>query len=398
MTQDAIGEPEIVYMDYASASKTDPRVIEAMLPYMREFFGNPSSPHTAGSRMKSALEEARASVARLVNAERPSEIVFTSGATESNNMAIRGVAFRNKDKGNHIVATRIEHISVLNTLKYLMKFGFEVTYVPVDRYGFVDLEALKKAVNERTVLVTVGYANNEVGTIQPIREIAEIVHSKKAYLHTDATAAVGKIPVNVLDDGVDLMTISSWDMYGPFGIGGLYVRRGTRIEPLIIGGGQEGGLRSGTENVPGAVGMGKAAEIALQEMASDASRLSEMRDRLIAGILDKIPYSFLNGHPTQRLPNNANVRFSFIEGESLVLSLDMEGIMVSSGSACSSKTLEPSHVLIAMGIPHVEAQGSLLMSLGRFNKSRDVDRVLEVLPRIVKGLREMSPLAPEGVR
>ncbi len=388
----------IVYMDYASSSKTDPRVVEAMLPYMKEYFGNPSSPHSSGSKMKGALEEARAIVARLINAERPSEIVFTSGATESNNMALRGVVFRNKDKGNHIVSTKIEHISILNTLKYLMKFGFEVTYVPVDRYGLVDLEALKATVNDRTILVTVGYANNEVGTIQSIKEIAEIVHSKKAYLHTDATAAVGKIPVSVLEDGIDLMTISSWDIYGPYGIGGLYIKRGTRIEPLIIGGGQEGGLRSGTENVPGAVGMGKAAEISMAEIASDSRRLSEMRDRLIDGILKSIPYSFLNGHPTQRLPHIANVRFSFVEGESLVLSLDMEGIMVSSGSACSSKTLEPSHVLIAMGIPHVEAQGSLLMSLGRFNKQEDVERVLEVLPRIVKGLREMSPLAPQEVR
>lgn len=388
---------DIVYMDYASASKTDPRVIDAMLPYMKEYFGNPSSPHTSGLRMKSALEEARASVARLVNAEKPTEIVFTSGATESNNMALRGVAFRNKDRGNQILATRIEHISVLNTLKYLTKFGFEVTYVPVDSYGLVDLEALKNAITDRTILVTIGYANNEVGTIQQIREISEIVHSKNAYLHTDATAAVGKIPVDVLKDGVDLMTISSWDMYGPYGIGALYIKKGTRVEPLIIGGGQEGGLRSGTENVPGAVGMGKAAELAMAEMSSDASRLSKMRGRLIEGILKNIPYSFLNGHPTRRLPHNANVRFSFVEGESLVLSLDMEGIAVSSGSACSSKTLEPSHVLIAMGIPHVEAQGSLLMSLGRFNKEEDVDRVLEVLPRIVKGLREMSPLTPKEV-
>jgi cysteine desulfurase len=388
----------IIYMDYASASRTDPRVIEAMIPYMKDYFGNPSSPHTSGLKMKGALEEARASVARLINADRPSEIVFTSGATESNNMALRGVAFRNKDRGNHIVATKIEHISVLNTLKYLMKFGFEVTYVPVDGYGLVDLEALKNAINERTILVTIGYANNEVGTIQQIKEISEIVHSKNAYLHTDATAAVGKIPVDVLEDGIDLMTISSWDMYGPYGIGALYIKRGTRIEPLIIGGGQEGGLRSGTENVPGAVGMAKAAELAMAEMGSDANRLSKMRDRLIDGILKSIPHSFLNGHPTRRLPHNVNVRFSFVEGESLVLSLDMEGIAVSSGSACSSKTLEPSHVLIAMGIPHVEAQGSLLMSLGRFSKDEDVDKVLEVLPRIVKGLREMSPLTPEEVR
>jgi len=387
----------IVYMDYASSSRVDPRVAEAILPYLRELYGNPSSQHSAGARMKGALEEARAKVATLINAEKPSEVVFTSGATESTNMALRGVAFRNRDNGNHIIASKIEHISVLNTLKYLAKNGFEVTYLPVDKYGAVDLEALKATITDKTILVTVGYANNEVGTIQPIREIAEVAHSKKAYLHTDATPAVGKIPVDVVKDGIDLMTISSWDMYGPYGIGGIYIKRGTRVEPLILGGGQEGGLRSGTENVAGAVGMGKAAELARAEMASDAERLSKIRDRIVERILKEVPYSFLNGHPTKRLPHNANIRFSFVEGESLVLSLDMEGIMLSSGSACSSKTLEPSHVLIAMGIPHVEAQGSLLMSLGRFSVPEDAERIADVLPRIIRGLRQMSPIAPEEV-
>jgi len=389
---------KIVYMDYASSSRVDPRVVEVMLPYLRELFGNPSSQHSASSKMKNALEEARAKVAGLINAEKPSEVVFTSGATESTNMALRGVAFRNRDRGNHIIASKIEHISVLNTLKYLSKNGFEVTYLPVDKYGTVDVEALKTTITDKTILVTVGYANNEVGTIQPIREIAEIAHSKKAYLHTDATPAVGKISVDVVKDGIDLMTISSWDMCGPYGIGGIYVKRGIRVEPLILGGGQEGGLRSGTENVAGAVGMGRAAELAKVEMASDAERLSKIRDRIVERVLKEIPYSFLNGHPTRRLPHNANIRFSFVEGESLVLSLDMEGIMLSSGSACSSKTLEPSHVLIAMGIPHVEAQGSLLISLGRFNVPEDAERIADVLPRIIKGLRQMSPIAPEEVR
>jgi cysteine desulfurase len=388
----------IVYMDYASSSRVDPRVVEAMLPYLRELYGNPSSQHSTGSKMRGALEDARAKVAALINAEKPSEVVFTSGATESTNMALRGVAFRNRDKGNHIIASKIEHISVLNTLKYLSKNGFEVTYLLVDKHGTVDVEALKTTITDKTILVTVGYANNEVGTIQPIREIAEIAHSKKAYLHTDATPAVGKIPVDMVKDGIDLMTISSWDMYGPYGIGGIYVKRGTRVEPLILGGGQEGGLRSGTENVAGAVGMGRAAELAKAEMASDAERLSKIRDRIVERVLKEIPYSFLNGHPTRRLPHNANIRFSFVEGESLVLSLDMEGIMLSSGSACSSKTLEPSHVLIAMGIPHVEAQGSLLISLGRFNVPEDAERIADVLPRIIKGLRQMSPIAPEEVR
>jgi cysteine desulfurase len=387
-----------VYLDYASSSRTDPRVIDAMLPYLREGNGNPSSPHSQGAKMKAALEEARVKVSSLINAEKTSEVIFTSGATESTNMLLRGAAFRSRDRGNHIVASKIEHISVLNTLKYLGKNGFEISYVPVDAQGTLDLEALKGAITEKTVLVTVGYANNEVGTIQPIKEISEITHSKKAIFHSDATPSVGKIPVDVVKDGIDIMTISSWEMYGPVGMGAAYVKRGTRMEPLIIGGGQEGGMRSGTENVAGAVGMGKAAELAKAEMGSDASRLSQIRDRTIGRILKEVSYSFLNGHPTKRLPTNANIRFSFIEGESLVLTLDMEGIMVSSGSACSSKTLEPSHVLISMGIPHVEAQGSLLISLGRFSKPEDGERIADVLPSIVKELRKMSPLTPEEMR
>jgi cysteine desulfurase len=313
-------------------------------------------------------------------------------------MLLLGAALRSREKGTKILASRIEHISVLNTLKYLSKQGFEVVYLPVDGYGTVDLEVLKGAMTDGTILVTIGYANNEVGTIQPIREISEIVHSKKAILHTDATPAAGKIPVDVVREGIDLMTISSWDMYGPFGIGAAYVKKGTRMQPLLIGGGQEGGMRSGTENVAGAVGFGKAAEIAQSEMAKDATKTSAIRDSLVSRILNDIPASFLNGHPVKRLPNNANLRFSYIEGESLVLMLDMEGIMVASGSACSSKTLEPSHVLIAMGIPHVEAQGSLLITLSRFSEQPDGDQLVGALPKIVKGLRQMSPIAPEEVK
>lgn len=348
--------------------------------------------------MKAALEGARSKVASLVGAERPQDIIFMSGATESINTAIRGVAFRNKEKGNRIVASAIEHVAVRNVLKYLAKSGFEVIYVPVDSQGTVSIESLKQAVNEKTILVSIMYANNEVGTLQPIREIAEVAHSRGAYLHTDATAATGKIPINVAKDGIDLMTISSADMGGPYGTGALYVKKGVRMEPLIIGGGQEGGLRSGTENVAGIVGMGKAAEIAIAEMEQEAKRLSGIRDGIIGRVLKQIPYSFLNGHSTNRLPGNINMRFSFIEGESLVLSLDMEGIEVSSGSACSSKTLEPSHVLLAMGVPTAEAQGSLLISLGRRTKEEDGIRLTEVLPNIVKGLREMSPIAPPEVR
>jgi cysteine desulfurase len=387
-----------VYLDNASAARIDPRVLEAMLPYLGERYGNPSSQHTAGQRQKMALEEARNKVAGLIGAEKASELVFTSGATESTNMLLIGAALRSRDKGNRILASKIEHISVLNTLKYLSKQGFEVVYIPVDGHGTVDLEALKGSATDGAILVTVGYASNEVGTIQPIKEIAEIAHSKKAIFHTDATPAAGKIPIDVARDGIDLMTISSWDMYGPFGIGAAYVKKGTRMQPLLIGGGQEGGMRSGTENVVGAVGFGKAAELAQAEMAKDAAKTSSIRDSLVSRILREIPASFLNGHPVKRLPNNANLRFSYIEGESLVLMLDMEGIMVASGSACSSKTLEPSHVLIAMGIPHVDAQGSLLVTLSRFSEQSDGDRLVGALPRIVKGLRQMSPIAPEEVK
>ncbi len=386
-----------IYMDYASSAPTDERVVQEMLPYFARY-GNPSSAHSFGARARAALEEGRARVAALVNAERPADIVFTSGATESNNMALKGVAMRNRERGNHIIASPIEHVSVINTLKYLTKNGFEVTYLPVDSTGMVDPETLKNAMTDKTILVTVMFANNEVGTIQPIRELAEIAHSKKAYLHSDATAAAGKIPIDVAREGVDLLTVSSWDMYGPYGIGALYVKRGTRVEPMVLGGGQENGLRSGTENVPGAVGMGKAAEIAKEEMACEAERLIAIRDRIIGRVLKEVPQSFLNGHPVKRLPNNVNIRFSYIEGESLVLSLDMEGIYASSGSACTSKTLEPSHVLLAMGLSHVDAQGSLLLSLGRGNELRDADIVADKLPAIVAGLRQMSPIAPAEVR
>lgn len=393
-----MSQERVSYLDNASYSPMDPRALEAMLPFFKERYGNPSSPHAKGSEMKAALEGARSKVASLIGAERPVEIVFTSGSTEGINTALRGVAARNRDRGNHIVASAIEHVSVRNVLKHLSKSGFEVTYVPVDSNGIVDVDAVRRAVTEKTVLVTVMYANNEVGSIQPIKEIAEIAHSKKAYFHTDATAAAGKIPIDVAREGIDLMTVPSGDMGGPYGVGALYVKRGTRMEPLIIGGGQEGGLRSGTENVAGIAGMGMAAELAKAEMEAEGRRLSEIRDGIISRVLKGIPHSFLNGHPTRRLPGNVNLRFSFIEGESLVLSLDMEGIEVSSGSACSSKTLEPSHVLIAMGIDHAEAQGSLLISLGRRTTKEDGIRLTDALPNIVKGLREMSPIAPPEVR
>jgi cysteine desulfurase len=373
----------------------DPRVLETMLPYFTQNYGNPSSVHSLGNEARSAIDEARSKVAELIGAERKEEIVFTSGGTESNNLAIKGVAYRNKDKGNHIITSSIEHMSVINTCKHLNKQGFKITYLPVDKHGIVDLEALKKEITDKTILVSIMYANGEIGTIEPIKEIGEIVHTKGALLHVDAVAAAGQIPINVQDENIDLLSLSSNDMYGPRGVGALYIKTGTRIQPIIHGGGQERGLRSGTENLPGIVGMGKAAEITKVEIKTEAERLTKLRDKLIKGILDTIPESYLNGHPTRRLPNNVNVRFSYIEGESLILSLDMEGVACSSGSACTSKTLEPSHVLLAIGLAHEEAHGSLLFTLGKQNTEEDVKHVLSLLPRIVKRLRAISPLTPK---
>lgn len=387
-----------VYMDHTAGKPVDPRVIETMKPYFEKFYGNPSSLHSFAQEARKGLEEAREKVAGLINAERKEEIVFTSCATESNNWAIRGVAARNQDRGKHLITTSIEHMSVMNVCKYLTRQGFQVSFLPVDKQGTVDLEALKKELTDETILVSVMYANGEIGTVEPIKEISEIVHNKKAYFHVDATAAAGQIPIDVQEDGADLVTLSSNDMYGPKGVGALYTRKGTRLEPLIYGGGQENGMRSGTENLPGIVGMGKAAELAKSEMEMESRRLSLLRDRLIKGLLEKIPHSFLNGNPVKRLPNNVAVRFSYIEGESMLLNLEMAGVAASSGSACTAKTLEPSHVLRAMGLRHEEAHGSLLFTLGRQNSEDDVDYVVGLLPDIVKRLRAMSPLTPKELR
>jgi cysteine desulfurase len=366
-----------------------------MMPFFSQQYGNPFSLHAWGNEARKAMEEARAKVISLIGAKRSEEVFFTSGGTESNNIAIKGVAYRNKDKGNHVVTTTIEHMSVMNPGKALMKEGFTVTFVPVNKYGIVDVNALEKAITDKTVLVSVMYANGEIGTIQPIKEIGEIVHCKGALFHVDAVAAAGQVPIDVEKENIDLMSISSNDMYGPRGVGVLYVKTGTRIQPIIQGGGQERGLRSGTENIPAIVGFGKAAEIAAAEMKTEGERLTRLRDKLIKRVLETIPSSFLNGHPTQRLPDNANVRFSYIEGESLILSLDMLGIACSSGSACTSKTLEPSHVLLAIGLKHEEAHGSLLFTLGKQNNEEDVDYVVNALPDIVKRLRSISPLTPK---
>ena len=331
----------------------------------------------------------------MIGAERKEEVIFTSGGTESNNLAIKGVAYRNRDKGNHIITSSIEHISVLNICKHLSKQGFEITYLPVDKYGIVDIQSLENEITGKTILVSIMYANGEIGTIEPIREIGEILDNDKAFFHVDAVAAAGQMPIDVQNDKIDLLSLSSNDMYGPKGVGALYMKTGTRIQPVLQGGGQERGLRSGTENIPGIVGMGKAAEIAEAEMGREAERLTVLRDKFIRGVLDSIPESYLNGHPARRLPNNVNVRFSYIEGESLILSLDMEGVACSSGSACTSKTLEPSHVLLATGLRHEEAHGSLVFTLGKQNIEDDVEYVLGLLPDIVKRLRRISPLTPK---
>jgi cysteine desulfurase len=384
-----------VYMDHTAGKPVDARVLEAMTPYFSQQYGNPFSIHSWGNEARKALEDARAKVVSFIGAKRSEEVFFTSGGTESNNLAIKGVAYRNRDRGNHVVTTSIEHMSVMNPCKALMKEGFNVTFVPVDNDGISGIHVLEQAITDKTILVSVMYANGEIGTIEPIKEIGEIAHRKGALLHVDAVAAAGQVPIDVEKENIDLMSISSNDMYGPRGVGALYVKTGTRIQPIIQGGGQEKGLRSGTENIPAIVGMGKAAEIAVAEMKPEGERLSKLRNKLIKGMLETIQSSFLNGHPTQRLPNNANVRFSYIEGESLILSLDMLGIACSSGSACTSKTLEPSHVLLAIGLRHEEAHGSLLFTLGKQNTEEDVDYVVNALPDIVKRLRSISPLTPK---
>jgi cysteine desulfurase len=385
-------------MDHTAGKPVDARVAEAMLPYVSASYGNPSSVHSFGQEAKQVLEEARAKVARLINAEKKESIIFTSGATESNNTAIKGFVYRNKDRGTHIITSSIEHMSVMNPVKYLSTRGFRATFLPVDQHGLVNLESLERELTDETILVSIMHANGEIGTIQPIKEISQIVHRKKAILHVDATASAGQIHVDVQAEGIDLLTISSNDMYGPKGTGALYLKQGVRVEPLIHGGGQEQGLRSGTENLASIVGFGRAAELAKTEMQTENERLTKLRDRFIKGLVGAIPYSFLNGHPTKRLPNNVAVRYSFIEGESMLLSLDMMGVAASSGSACTAKTLEPSHVLIAIGLKHEEAHGSLLFTLGKQNTEEEVDYVIGLMPSIVTRLRAMSPLTPKELK
>lgn len=377
-------------MDHSATTATDPAVIEAMLPYFSEKYGNPSSLYMIGRQARKAIEEARQKVADLIGAKKE-EIIFTGSGTESDNLAIKGSAFKNRKKGDHIITSSIEHHAVLNTCKYLERNGFKVTYLPVSKEGIVNPDDLEKAINPQTILITVMHANNEIGSIQPIEEIGRIAKEKEILFHTDAVQTAGKIPVNVDALGVSMLSISAHKIYGPKGVGALYIRKGTVIEPQLHGGGHERSLRSSTENVPGIVGFGKACELAKQRLP-DESNLTALRDSLIKGAL-KIEDSYLNGHPIKRLPNNANFRFSYIEGESMILNLDMKGVAASTGSACSSTSLEPSHVLMAIGLRPEEAHGSLRLTLGRENTQEDVDYVLSVLPDIVNKLRMISPLA-----
>jgi len=380
-----------VYLDYQSSKPVDQRVVDVMLPYFNKQFGNPSSLHSIGDEATEALEKSRQKIAAFIKAE-PDEIIFTSGATESSNLGIIGYVMRNKDKGNHLVISEIEHISIHNITKYLAKNGFTVSKIPVDQYGRVSISKVRERITDKTILVSIGYANNEIGTAQPISHIGALCREKNIVFHSDAVAAEGLLPLDVKKDNIDLLTLSSNDLYGPKGVGVLYARKGIRLNPLVIGGGQERGLRSGTEDIPGIVGMARAAEIMQKEMKEEVKRFTVYRDALINNILEDIPRSHLNGHPTERLSNNAHFRFDGIEGESLLISLKDKGISVSTGSACSSKTLEPSHTLIALGLLHEEAHGSLELTCGRFTKQHDIDRVLEVLPGVVERLRELSPL------
>jgi cysteine desulfurase len=383
-----------IYFDHSATTAVLPEVHEAMVPYFLDKYGNPSSIHSFGREAKVALEDARKRVAELLNAD-PTEIVFTSGGTESDNLAIKGVAmYKGKMKG-HIITTKIEHHAVLEPCDWLKRFGFEITYVPVNSEGLVDDGDVERAIRNDTVLISVMKANNEIGTIQPVKEIGTIASSKGIPFHTDAVQAIGKLPVDVKRDNIDLLSLSAHKFHGPKGVGVLYVKKGVKIEPILHGGGQERGLRSSTVNVAGIVGLGKAAEIARRDLEPTSERMKAIRDKLIKRVPELVPNAYLNGHRTERLVNNANFRFDYIEGEGLILQLDFKGIAASTGSACSTGSLEPSHVLLALGLKHEQAHGSLRITLGRENTQEEADYLLEVLPGIVAKLREISPFSAE---
>ncbi|MFC2012117.1 cysteine desulfurase NifS [Chloroflexota bacterium] len=380
-----------IYLDYAATTPTHPEVLKAMLPYFTDAFGNPSSIYSYGQEAKQAVETARANVARLIGA-RDEDIVFTSGGTEADNQAIKGVANANKSRGNHIITSSIEHHAVLETCLFLEKEGLKVTYLPVDEHGLVSPDDVRKAITGKTILISIMHVNNEVGAIEPITEIGVIAREAGIYLHTDAVQSVGHIPVNVDNLNADLLSMSAHKLYGPKGVGALYIRKGTRITPLMHGGDQEKKRRASTENIPGIVGFGTAAELAGLEIDQEAERLTALRNRLIDSLLAGIEDVRLNGHRTIRLPGNVNISADYVEGEAMVLNLDLEGICASTGSACSSSSLEPSHVLLAMGLPHEQAHGSLRLSLGKWTTEDEINPVLDALPGIVTRLRAMSPL------
>ncbi len=380
-----------VYMDHNATTPVHPEVLAAMMPFFQDQFGNASSIHWAGREVKKYLDEAREKVAALLNAS-PEEVIFTGCGTESDNMAIKGVAFALRERGQHIITTQVEHHAVLHTCQFLEKIGYKVTYLPVDGDGLIDLEELRRSITDETVLITIMFANNETGTIFPVQEIGEIARERGVIFHTDSVQAVGKLPIDLQRLPVDILSLSGHKLYSPKGIGAQYIRKGTKMTSLIHGGAQERNRRAGTENIPYIIGLGKASEIALRDSQKRRTHLTALRDRLHQEFIRRIPHVQLNGHATQRLPNTLNLSFLYIEGESLLLNLDLEGIAVSSGSACTSGSLEPSHVLLAMGIPHEIAESAIRFSLGWNNTEEDVDYVVEVLPRIVQRLRDISPL------
>jgi cysteine desulfurase len=387
---------ENIYLDYAATTPVDQRVLKVMEPYFSEKFGNTMSLHSFGQEAKAALEESREVVAKLMGAK-AQEIIFTSSATESNNLALKGIALANQERGRHIIISNIEHPCVIESAKWLEKQGFEITRLKVNKFGLVNPEDVKKAIKKETILISIMHANNEIGTIQPIEQIGKVIKNEtstlksKIYFHTDAVQTFGKIPVNVQKLGIDLMTVSAHKMYGPKGVGALYIKEGTKIIPLLHGGGHEMGLRSSTVNVAGIVGFAQACKLAKREMEKEIKRLTKLREKIVQGVLKRIPGSHLNGHPRLRLPNNVHFWFEGVEGESLVIQLDLMGIAVSTGSACSSEKLEPSHVLLAIGLKPEQAHGSLRISLGRQTKESEVNYFLKVLPEVIKKLRKISP-------
>ncbi|MCT8976930.1 cysteine desulfurase NifS [Clostridium sp. CX1] len=387
-----------VYMDYSATTYTKPEVLEEMLPFFTEHFGNPSSLYSMSDVPRKAVNTARERVAKAINAEKE-EIFFTAGGSESDNWILKGIAFANKNKGNHIITTKIEHHAILHACKFLEKNGFEVTYLPVDEYGIISLEDLKNAITDKTILVSIMFANNEIGAIQPIAEIGKLCREKKVYFHTDAVQAIGHVKIDVKEMNIDALSMAGHKFYGPKGVGAMYLRKGVKIENLIHGGGQEKGKRASTENVPGIVGMGKAIELATEELETEAARLRGLRDKLLNGLVEKVPYVKINGPiGDNRMPGNVNVSFIGIEGETLLLDLNDEGIYASTGSACASGSLDPSHVLLSIGLSHGVAHGSLRLSLGSGTTEEQVDYALEVIPRIVARRREMSPFWEDFIK